>query len=136
MEDKEKIEVDTDELWKQMIKDSEHSPYKVTFEAIEIDGKGKTACCVHTSIPAESSNYQHASLFNGMFKFMREYVDEIKTFEELESKMLPLNEIRESMVALSMFLFEKMIKLAPPEDKEKLAEELKKLKDEGEQENG
>lgn len=135
MEGNENIEVDKNELWNQMVENSENSPYKVTFEAIEVDKKGKTACSVNTSTPAESSNFQHAALFNGMFRFMKEYVDEIKSFDELDSKMLPLNEIRESMVDLSMFIFEKMVKLAPDKLKKDAKKMLDELKEKGEEED-
>lgn len=115
-EEKDKVTItttdDAEEMFKQIVENSDYGSIMVSFEATDMSDSKKAACMVSERLPKISTNFQHASLFNAIFNYVGKFIDDIETLDEFSDKMAPLDEIRTGGVMLSIKLLNKARSLA------------------------
>lgn len=135
MEEKDNvIKIDKRELWEQIKKEAPTEPYSVKFEAVDINPEiGKTSCFVDVSEPLVTSNFQHAALFNGIFEWVAQYIDDIEDEEDFKDKYEALNEILEGLPKIFLANRKMLQRTAPDDIKDISKWFLDKLDNKGEE---
>lgn len=131
------INIDKRELWEQMKKDSDTKPFKVSFEAIDVDQKeGRSTCFVDVTHPLITSNFQESALISGIFQWVADYLKSINGQDDFNDKDVVLDSILEGQ-HLVADEFHKLLMRTAPDDIRELAEsvidKLRKMK--GEKDN-